>query len=57
MVESSSHLGVYSCLAVVSGGDGMDSVLEYILSDVRGLLRLRPFVPDSLGQHFVRSWG
>jgi hypothetical protein len=29
---------------VVSGGDGMDSLLEYILTDARGFLSLRPFM-------------
>jgi hypothetical protein len=28
----------------MSGGNRMDSILEYILSDAHGLLRLRPFV-------------
>jgi hypothetical protein len=28
----------------MSGGDGMDSLLEYILTDTRGFLLLRPFV-------------
>jgi hypothetical protein len=38
----------------VSGGDGMNSVLEYILSDKHWLLRLRPFVPGSYGYRFRR---
>jgi hypothetical protein len=38
----------------MSGGDGTNSVLKYILSDVRGLLRLRPFVPGSYDRHFPR---
>jgi hypothetical protein len=29
----------------ISGSDGMDSLLEYILSDERGFLQLCPFVP------------
>jgi hypothetical protein len=31
----------------MSGGDGMDSTLEYILSDTRGFLQLRPFMPGA----------
>jgi hypothetical protein len=31
----------------MSGGDGMDSTLEYILLDVSGFLLLRPFMPDA----------
>jgi hypothetical protein len=36
-----SHHGVWACipgLAATSGGDGMDSALEYMLSDARRLL-------------------
>jgi hypothetical protein len=29
----------------MSGGDGMDSLLEYILTDVLGFLLLHPFMP------------
>jgi hypothetical protein len=39
------------------GGDGMDLVLKYILSDALGLLRLHLFVPGSYGRRFLRSWG
>jgi hypothetical protein len=35
----------------------MDLVLEYILSDARGLLRLRPFVLGFYGRRFSRFWG
>jgi hypothetical protein len=38
----------------VSGGDRMDLVLEYMLSDARGHLRLHPFVPDSYDHRFLR---
>jgi hypothetical protein len=31
----------------MSSGDGMDSTLKYILSDVCGFLLLHPFVPDT----------
>jgi hypothetical protein len=31
----------------MSGGDGMDSTLEYILTDMHGFLLLRPFMPDA----------
>jgi hypothetical protein len=32
----------------------MDSALEYILSDTRGLLQLRPFVPSIQGNRSPR---
>jgi hypothetical protein len=32
----------------------MDNILKYILLDVCGLLRLRPFVPGASGRHFPR---
>jgi hypothetical protein len=38
----------------MSGGDGTDSVLKYMLSDVCGLLRLRPVVPGSSGRRLLR---
>jgi hypothetical protein len=38
----------------VSGGDETDPILEYILSDARGLIQLRPFVPGSYGRRFPR---
>jgi hypothetical protein len=41
-------------LGAVSGSDGMDLVLEYILLDACGLLRLHPFVPGSYGRCFPR---
>jgi hypothetical protein len=31
-------------LAATSGSNGMDSALEYILSDARGFLWLHPFI-------------
>jgi hypothetical protein len=31
----------------MSGGDGIDSTLEYILSDACEFLLLHPFVPDA----------
>jgi hypothetical protein len=34
----------------MSGGDGMDSTLEYILSDACGFLLLCPFVPGDQGR-------
>jgi hypothetical protein len=34
----------------------MDSVLEYILSDARGLLPLCPFMPDSSLRRSPRPW-
>jgi hypothetical protein len=35
----------------MSGGDGMDSTLEYILSDVHGFLLLCPFMLGGLQQN------
>jgi hypothetical protein len=55
MTESSWCLGMYSCLALALGGDGMNSVLEYILLDGCGHLRLRPFVLGSYDLCFLRS--
>jgi hypothetical protein len=34
-------------LATTSGGDGMDSALEYMLSHARGLLWPRPIIPGT----------
>jgi hypothetical protein len=45
-----SHHYTSACildLAATSGGDEMDSTLEYILSDACGFLWLRPFVPGA----------
>jgi hypothetical protein len=38
----------------MSGSDGMDYVLEYILSDALGFLRLHPLVPGAYGHRFLR---
>jgi hypothetical protein len=37
----------YACILgiAMSGGDGMDSTLKYILSDATGFLLLHPFMP------------
>jgi hypothetical protein len=32
----------------------MDSILEYILTDAHGFLRLRPVVPGTYGHRFPR---
>jgi hypothetical protein len=50
LIPWQSHHGAKACtpsVAAAPGSDGMDSVLEYILSDPRELLRLHPFVPGS----------
>jgi hypothetical protein len=31
----------------MSGGDGIDSTLEYILSDACGFVLILPFMPDA----------
>jgi hypothetical protein len=43
-----SHQGIYAYipgLATMSGGDGMDLALEYMLSGAHWLLQLRPIIP------------
>jgi hypothetical protein len=47
MAESTWCLVCIPSLAAMSDDNEMDSTLEYILSDVRGLLWLCPFVPGS----------
>jgi hypothetical protein len=45
-----SHHGVYACilgLATMSGGDGMDSTLKYMLSGVHELMWPHPVVPGA----------
>jgi hypothetical protein len=44
--ESSSYLPSVPGIAMLDGG-GIDSTLEYILSDVCEFLLLHPFVPDA----------
>jgi hypothetical protein len=47
LIPWQSHHNTYVCipgLAAALGSDGMDSALEYILSDMRGFLWLHPFV-------------
>jgi hypothetical protein len=38
----------------MSGGDGMDSTLNYILSDMRVFILLGPFVPRAKVHRFLR---
>jgi hypothetical protein len=38
----------------MSGGDGMDSILECVLSDMRGFLLLRPFMLDAYDRCYLR---
>jgi hypothetical protein len=56
LIPWQSHHGILACISHTAalGGDGIDLVLEYILSDACGLLRLRPFMPDSYGRRFPR---
>jgi hypothetical protein len=37
----------------MSGGDGNDSTLKYILSDAHGFLQLCPFIPGALGRRLL----
>jgi hypothetical protein len=47
LIPWKSHHDPKLCIPgiAISGSDGMDSLLEYILSDERGFLQLCPFVP------------
>jgi hypothetical protein len=49
LIPWQSHYDICACIPglAMSGGDGMDSTLEYILSDAHGLLRLCPFMPGT----------
>jgi hypothetical protein len=49
LIPWQSHRDPSACIPGIAmlGSDGMDSTLEYILSDARGFLLLRPFVPDA----------
>jgi hypothetical protein len=50
LIPWQSHHGVEAFvpgLSAMSSSDGMDLVLEYILSDPRGFLWLRPFIPSA----------
>jgi hypothetical protein len=47
LILCQNHHGVYACtpdLATMSGGDGMDSKLEYMLSGASGILWPCPVV-------------
>jgi hypothetical protein len=49
LIPWQSHHDPVACTPGIAmpSGDGMDFTVEYILSDVHGFLRLRPFVPGT----------
>jgi hypothetical protein len=49
LIPWKSHDGIYVCSLglAMSGGNGMDFILECILSGARGFLLLRPIVLDA----------
>jgi hypothetical protein len=49
LIPGKSHDVIYTCSTglAMSGGDGIDSILECVLSGERGLLLLRPIVPGA----------
>jgi hypothetical protein len=50
LIPWQNHHDIYVCtpdLAAMSGCDGIDFVLEYILLDVHGFLQLCPFMPSA----------
>jgi hypothetical protein len=49
LIPWQSHHDPSACTPSIamSGGDGMDSTLEYILSNERGFLLLCPFLPGT----------
>jgi hypothetical protein len=56
LIPWQSHRDPKACIPgiAMSGGDGMDSTLEYVLSDAHEFLLLRPFMPATEDCRFPR---
>jgi hypothetical protein len=58
LIPWQSHHDILVCIPglAMSGDDGMDSTLEYILSDACGFLLLYPFMPRLLRPPLPEAW-